>query len=112
MEDTAQQALSAILSHKGKFVTVSFRRKTKGRNGEPVGSIRKMQARLHVRRHVAGVLAPGVRKAEDSRNQVLTVWDVQAFHAARREGKSLRQAGRAAYRRINLLEVVSIGVTP
>jgi hypothetical protein len=111
MEATAQQSLAAILSHKGKFVTVSFRRKTKGRNGEPVGSIRTMQARLHVRKHVTGVLAPGVRKAEDKKHSVLTVWDVQAFHAARREGKALRQAGKAAYRRINLLDVVSIGVT-
>lgn len=103
------EALEQIAKTRGRFFRVAFRRKTKGKNGEPAGSVREMVCRLRVRKFSSQKLPPGVRASEDAAASVLTVWDVEAFHSARREGKPLRAAGQAAYRRINMAEVVSLG---
>jgi len=74
-----------------KIFGVTFYKKS---NGE----LRKMQARMHVSKGVKGVLAPGVRKAEDSAHNVLTVYDMQ----------KPTEDGRGAFRRINLSELVGV----
>ncbi len=102
---TEQQALQAIRAKKGRFFAVEFRRKTKGRNGELPGTIRKMTCRRSVRRYCTSGRS---NAGSDAENSVLTVWDVEAFRAARREGKPLGEAGRQAYRRINLAGIVRI----
>jgi hypothetical protein len=63
------------------------------------GSIRNMQARMHVRKGVKGVLAPGQRKAEDAANNVLTVYDMQVVE---KTGST-----KGAFRRINLEQLKS-----
>ena len=104
----ATTALTTIRAHGGKFFRVSFARKTAGKNGEKPGDIRRMLCRRSVRKYTKGVLLPGVRKEEDAKNAVLTVWDVEKFHQARKAGKGLKAAGRSSYRRINLSEVVEL----
>lgn len=71
----------------GKFFTVVFTKKTDG-------SLRKMTARLGVKKGVKGVIDPEVRAEEDRRNGVLTVYDMAA----------------AGFRRINLQSLHTVKV--
>ena len=64
------------------------------------GEERTMQARMHVKKGVKGVLAPGQRKAEDEANNVLTVYDMQ----------KPTEDGKGAFRRINLEQLKSCTV--
>lgn len=113
----AVMVLASIRQNGSKFFKVVFARKNdkwgKDEQGNKVlvakaGELRTMVCRRGVRKFVTGAQAPGQRAAEDKANDVLTVWDVPAFHAARREGKSEVEAGKAAYRRINVPEVVEL----
>ena len=67
------------------------------------GSLRKMNARMHVQKGVKGVLAPGQRRDEDARNNVLTVYDMNV----------VEQTGstKGAFRRINLEQLVSCSLS-
>ena len=108
---------SRIGSIGGRFFSVDFARKNdKKVNGvvvERAGDIRHMVCRRGVAKYCDNVLPAGHRKAEDERNAVLTVWDVQAFKAEYDEAKDNHdEAGRAAYRRINLAEVKAISIQP
>jgi hypothetical protein len=70
---------------------VSFIKKT-------TGELRDMVARMHVSKGVKGVLPEGQRKAEDARNAVLTVYDMQVLE---------RLGEKGAFRRINLSDLIS-----
>jgi hypothetical protein len=109
-------ALDVIRNSGTKFFSVSFRRKrdrrVRGVLVAAAGSVRDMLCRARVRRYTKGVVPPPVRAAEDRRNEVLTVWDVEAFHRARQRGLGRVAAGRAAYRRINLAEVLCLSPVP
>jgi hypothetical protein len=69
------------------------------------GSLRTMNARMHVTKGVKGVLPEGHRREEDARNNVLTVYDMNVVE---RTGST-----KGAFRRINLeqLKTCSIGGT-
>lgn len=105
-----------IDSVKGQFFAVDFARKNdKKENGvvvEPAGTIRHMVCRRGVAKYVKGVQPQGYRKAEDTRNEVLTVWDVGVYQALRQEGIAQEQAGQKAYRRINMADVKAISIPP
>lgn len=58
------------------------------------GSIRNMNARMGVTKGVTGAIAPGVRREEDARNNVLTVFDMNVVERTGSE--------KGAFRRINL----------
>ena len=58
------------------------------------GSLRTMNARMHVQKGVTGALPQGQRKAEDTRCNVLTVYDMNVVE---RTGST-----KGAFRRINL----------
>ena len=77
----------------GKIFTVCFIKK-----GD--GSYRVMNCRRGVTKGVKGVLPPGHRAAEDARNQVLTVYDMQKYV----EG----QDNKGAFRRINLADMLAL----
>jgi hypothetical protein len=102
-----RQALQEIENKGHRFFVVIFQRKRVGKNGEPVGSERRMLCRRHVRGYVKGVLAPGQRAAEDSRCKVLTVFDVSVFNRNRKT-MPIMLAGERSYRRINMTRVVAI----
>jgi hypothetical protein len=110
----SQVAWAELLARGTRIFTVRFRRKHKGQNGEPKGSIRVMTCRLRVRKYtnsVTGlgrVIPPAVRRAEDVRCNVLTVFDIQLFNQYRHQGYGVIAAGRASYRRVNMAQVVSI----
>ena len=105
-----------ISSIRGQFFAVDFARKNdKKVNGvvvEKAGDIRHMVCRRGVAKYVSNVLPEGHRKEEDERNAVLTIWDVQAYQADRKEGKQQDEAGKNAYRRINLADVKAISIQP
>lgn len=63
------------------------------------GTVRNMTARMHVTKGVLGVLPAGHREAEDKRNNVLTVYDMQVVE---RTGDT-----KGAFRRINLEQLKS-----
>lgn len=106
--------LNRINSVKGQFFSVDFARKNdKKVNGvivEFAGSIRHMVCRRGVGKYVQGVQPIGQRKAEDSRNEVLTVWDVQVYQEQRKMGIDQETAGTKAYRRINMADVKAISI--
>ncbi len=79
-----------------KIFSVSFVKKT---NGED----RQMQCRRHVKVGVKGIIPVGVRKEEDKRNAVLTVYDMQKITDFTNEKQK-----RGAFRRINLETVYRI----
>ena len=91
---TPATARQSLLRRGHKYVTLAFRRKRDGKHGEKAGDVRVMTCRLHVGKFTKGVIDPAVRKAEDKAHDTLTVWDVQAFHSARRAGKSRKVAGK------------------
>jgi hypothetical protein len=78
-----------INSVKGKFFAIDFARKNdKKVDGvivEHAGDIRHMVCRRGVAKYVKGVLPAGQRKAEDARNEVLTVWDVGVYQSLRKQ---------------------------
>jgi hypothetical protein len=101
-----------VISDKGhQFFGVSFRRKNDKKVGgvvvEEAGTIRKMLCRRHVGKYVSGT-GTGNRAAQDSHNQVLTVWDVGVYQKLRKTGKTQEQAGKASYRRINIPQIIRI----
>jgi len=102
------EALTRIANSNGKFFSVSFKRKTaKKVNGvviAPKGSIRKMLCRTGVAKYVTGT-GNGNRKAEDARNEVLTVWDIAEYQLKRKQGMSQESAGNGSYRRINVADI-------
>ena len=63
------------------------------------GSLRTMNARMHVQKGVTGALPKGQRKAEDARCNVLTVYDMNVVE---RTGST-----KGAFRRINLEQLKS-----
>lgn len=63
------------------------------------GTLRNMQARMHVSKGVLGVLPEGHRIAEDAANNVLTVYDMQVVEKTGSE--------KGAFRRINLEQLQS-----
>lgn len=69
------------------------------------GSLRTMNARMHVTKGVKGVLPKGQRRAEDAANNVLTVYDMNVVEST--------GSTKGAFRRINLeqLKTCSIGGT-
>jgi hypothetical protein len=116
-------AWTRIFAVGGEIFSVSFMRKNPKYDEnkaivEPRGAIRRMVCRRRVRRYTRGVIAPAVRMAEDVKHNVLTVFDLQFFMQHRqellergftREIANLA-AGRAAYRRINMAQVVDISI--
>jgi len=113
-------AISLISSKKGKFFTVTFKRKTakyEVLNGTKtlvaaVGDLRTMLCRRGVKKFTNQSLGFSGKVhstvLEDSKNDVLTVFDVELYNSYRRSGLRPITAGRRAYRRINLKEVVSL----
>jgi hypothetical protein len=63
------------------------------------GSVRHMNARMHVTKGVKGVLPVGQRRDEDARCNVLTVYDMQVVE---KTGST-----KGAFRRINLEQLKS-----
>ena len=63
------------------------------------GEVRDMVCRTGVKKGVTGAIAPGVRRDEDERNSVLTVFDMNVVE---RTGST-----KGAFRRINLAQLVS-----
>jgi hypothetical protein len=61
------------------------------------GSLRNMTCRMGVSKGVTGAIAPGVRRDEDDRNNVLTVFDMNVIEKTGSE--------KGAFRRINLDQV-------
>ena len=105
-----------IASVGGQFFAIDFARKNDKKVAgvvvEEAGSIRHMVCRRGVAKYVKGVQPVGQRKAEDSRNEVLTVWDVGVYQSLRKEGREQEQAGGNAYRRINMSDVKAISIAP
>lgn len=66
------------------------------------GEVRNMNARMHVTKGVKGVLAPGQRRDEDARNNVLTVYDMNVVEST--------GSTKGAFRRINLEQLVSCSI--
>jgi hypothetical protein len=58
------------------------------------GSVRNMSARMGVTKGVTGAINPADRRAEDARNNVLTVFDMNVIEKTGSE--------KGAFRRINL----------
>jgi hypothetical protein len=102
------------LRHKNGFFSCSFQRRTPAKvNGvivAPAGTIRHMVCRLGVTKGTLGVVPPAVRRAEDMRCGVLTVWDVNVARKLREHHPDWDDFDIAsnAYRRINLLGLVSL----
>jgi hypothetical protein len=67
------------------------------------GSLRTMNARMHVTKGVKGVLAPGQRREEDARNNVLTVYDMNVVEST--------GSTKGAFRRINLEQLKSCSLS-
>ena len=67
------------------------------------GSLRTMNARMHVSKGVKGVLPEGQRKAEDTRCNVLTVYDMNVVE---KTGST-----KGAFRRINLEQLKSCSLS-
>ena len=74
---------------------VTFTKKTDG-------TLRNMTARMHVTKGVKGVIPAHVRREEDDRNNVLTVYDMQVVESTGSE--------RGAFRRINLSALHSVSL--
>lgn len=103
------------LNDRNKFVRVHFRLKNDAKDGRPAGTLRIMFCRRRVYRYTNAVtglgtycISPAERQAEDRRCNVLTVWDVEKFHQLRAAGLGRIAAGRGAYRRINMAQVLRI----
>jgi len=96
----------------GKMFSVTFARKVDKKVGgvivEPAGSLRTMTARTGVSKGVKGVDEPEVRKAEDVRNNVLTVYDVNVMDANKNSGLPEDEWTKGAFRRINLAELKTV----
>lgn len=113
-------AKNIINSKKGKFFSVTFKRKTNKYeviNGQKTctahkGDLRTMLCRRSVTRFTNTNLGfsgkPKNTVREDDQNDVLTVFDIGVYNAYRNGGLRPITAGRRSYRRINLREVVSI----
>jgi len=67
------------------------------------GSLRTMNARMHVTKGVKGVLPEGHRREEDARNNVLTVYDMNVVE---KTGST-----KGAFRRINLEQLKSCSLS-
>jgi len=83
------------LANKGKMFSVQFVKKD--------GTLRDMVARLHVsatKKPAETRLSSGVRKAEDEKNQVLTVYDMN----------KVEDGERGQFRRINLKTIKKVKV--
>jgi hypothetical protein len=99
--------------HKGKYFYCRFRRKVaKKINGiviHPVGSIREMLCRYGVKKYSNATIASRqARHVQDNQCDVLTCWDVEVFHQARKTGMGLHQSGMCAFRRINLTQILEM----
>lgn len=90
----AEMARDLIMKSGNQTFGVTFIKKTDG-------SIRNMQARLHVSKGVKGT-GNGNRKAEDKAHNVLTVYDMNKVE----DGKPTK----GAFRRISLDQVLRIKV--
>lgn len=102
-----------ILSNENAFFSVEFERRTNRADGTAVqGDRRRMICRSGVQNYKLGVIPDAVRAAEDFRHAVLTVWDVQAYHRNRRQGMEQWDAGRNAWRRIDLTTVSECSAVP
>jgi len=109
-----------IEGKKGKFFKVTFKRKTnKYATVDGVrtlvakkGDLRTMLCRRGVGSFTNASLGfAGKAKdtvSEDSRNDVMTVFDVELYNQYRKDGLRPVSAGRRAYRRINLADVTDI----
>lgn len=69
-----KQAVEMIEDSAGRFITVEFARRTEGKNGEPVGSIRTMNARTGVKKHLKG----GELAYNPRQKGLIPVWSVDA----------------------------------
>jgi len=111
-----ENVMDRISSVGGQFFSVDFARKNdkkvKGVVVEHAGDIRHMICRRGVAKYVKGVQAKGQRKAEDSVNAVLTVWDIGVYQSMRKEGLEQEKAGGKSYRRINMADVKAISIAP
>jgi len=117
---TVADAYALIADKKGRFFTVTFRRKTakfEVINGKRTkvadkGDLRTMLCRRGVKQFTNTALGfKGKVKNtdwEDLRNDTLTVFDVGLYNAYRAGGLRAVTAGRRAYRKINLREIVSV----
>lgn len=102
-----------ILRNENSFFSVEFERRTNRADGTAAqGDIRRMIARSNVNNYKLGVIPDDVRAAEDFRHALLTVWDVQAYHRNRAQGMGQWDAGRNAWRRIDLTTVRAVSVLP
>ena len=93
-----------ISSFGNKVFSVSFVKKTNGEN-------REMVCRRKVTQHAKGIIPIAVRKDEDARNNVLTVYDMglASKHNVNPETANLDNPDMSKYyRRINLASVYRI----
>lgn len=111
-----------IESKKGRFFTVTFRRKNDKIIGGTVvaeaGEVRTMLCRCGVKKFVVNnkiiknlknePVRNVSREKEDNKHNVLTVFDVHNFHKLKRQGIPDLQAGSKSYRRINLKGIISL----
>jgi len=66
------------------------------------GSVRNMSARMGVTKGVTGAIPAGVRRDEDARNNVLTVFDMNVIEKTGSE--------KGAFRRINLEQLQRVSL--
>lgn len=90
---TIDELLEKVDNQNGRVFGVTFTKKT---NGE----LRRMACRRGVTKGVKGVVDPAVRRAEDRRNKVLTVFDMNVIEETGSE--------KGAFRRINLAQLIDV----
>lgn len=112
---TVDQIFAQLRYATNAFYSVEFERRTDRADGTAVaGDVRTMLCRTagSMTAYKRGVIATADRDQEDFTHAILTVWDVQAYMRNRRNGMSRRAAGLAAWRRIDLVTVKRLSVTP
>ena len=112
---TVDQIFAQLRFATNSFFSVEFERRTTRPDGTAVaGDIRRMLCRTggKMTAYKQGIIPDAQRDQEDFTHGLLTVWDVNAYMAAIRRGEPREAAGRAAWRRIDLVTLHKLSVVP
>jgi hypothetical protein len=90
----------------GQFFSVTFERRTTSRNGTAQsGELRTMLCRSGMSKYKKGVRSDAEVDAKDYRHGILTVWSMDAYTTAVRNGMDKTAAAFAAWRSIDVTTV-------